>query len=115
MPARLLTRREQAEFACAYVRTYTVAVGYEWDEAKNRSNVRKHGVDFADAVLALEDEDALTVRDDDTDEEERFVTIGADGLGRLIVVAYTWREENIRVISARKATRREHGTYEGER
>ena len=102
-------------FACAYVRAYTNGVVYEWDEAKNRSNLRKHGVDFADAVLALEDEHALTIPDDESDAEERFVTLGVDGLERLLVVAYTWREENIRVISARKATRRERTAYEGER
>jgi uncharacterized protein len=90
-------------------------VAYEWDETKNRSNLRKHSVDFADAVLALEDENAVTVRDDDSDEEERLVTIGADGLGRVLVVVYTWREENIRMISARTATRRERAVYEAER
>lgn len=91
------------------------AVPYEWDEQKDRSNVRKHGIAFADAVLALEDDEALTVRDEDSDQEDRFVTIGADALGRLLVVVYTWREENIRVISARKATRRERADYEGKR
>jgi Uncharacterized protein conserved in bacteria len=90
-------------------------VAYEWDETKSRSNLRKHSVDFADAVLALEDESAVTVRDDDSDEEERFVTIGVDGLGRVLVVVYTWREENIRMISARTATRRERTPYEAER
>ncbi|MDP9360689.1 MAG: BrnT family toxin [Acidobacteriota bacterium] len=90
-------------------------MAYEWDETKNRSNLRKHSLDFADAVLALEDENAVTVRDDDTEEEERFVTIGVDGLGRVLVVVYTWREENIRMISARTATRRERAAYEAER
>jgi len=74
----------------------------------------KHGVDFADAALALEDDNALTIRDDDSDEEDRFVTIGVDGLGRLLLVAYAWRGEDIRIISARKATRRERAAYEGE-
>ncbi len=88
---------------------------YEWDEEKNRSNTRKHAIDFADAVLALEDDNAMTMRDQDVDEEDRFVTVGADALDRLLVVVYTWRGENIRVISARKATRRERATYEGRR
>lgn len=87
-------------------------MSYEWDAAKNRANHRKHGVDFADAATALEDENAITLRDDDSDGEERFVTIGTDGSGRLLVVAYTWREEDLRVISARKATRRERAAYE---
>jgi len=90
-------------------------VVYEWDEEKNRSNTRKHAIDFADAVLALEDDNAMTMRDQDVDEEDRFVTVGADALDRLLVVVYTWRGENIRVISARKATRRERATYEGRR
>jgi len=72
-------------------------------------------VDFADAVFALEDENAVTVRDEDSDEEECFVTIGVDGLGRVLVVVYTWREEDIRMISARTANRRERMAYEAER
>jgi len=90
-------------------------VSYEWDEKKNRTNVRKHGVNFADAVFALEDDDALTMRDEDSAEEERFVTMGTDAFGRVLVVIYTWRDENIRLISARKAARRERAAYEGER
>jgi uncharacterized DUF497 family protein len=77
-------------------------VAYEWDDEKNRTNRRKHGVDFADAVSALEDDEALTMDDDDSDEEDRFVTLGMDSLGRLLVVVHTWRGENIRMISAVK-------------
>jgi uncharacterized DUF497 family protein len=55
------------------------------------------------------------MRDQDFDEEERFITLGVDALGRLLVVAYTWRDENIRVISARQGTRRERSMYEGKR
>ena len=76
-----------------------------------RTNVRKHRIHFADGVSALEDERALTVRDSFTDEE-RWVTLGVDALGRLLVVVYTWRGERIRLISARTATPREHGQYE---
>ena len=86
---------------------------YEWDEAKNRSNQAKHGVHFAEAVIALEDERALTMPDEDSEDEQRFATIGVDGMGRVLVVVYTWRDDNIRVISARKATRRERAAYEG--
>lgn len=86
---------------------------YEWDDQKAASNVMKHGVDFADAVTALEDEAAITVADEFA-EEERFITIGTDALGRLIVVVYTWRgEDTIRLISARKATSHERRQYEG--
>ncbi|MEW6532565.1 MAG: BrnT family toxin [Thermodesulfobacteriota bacterium] len=85
---------------------------YEWDRDKADKNVRKHDVDFADAVTALEDDNALTVEDQDP-EEERFITVGMDALGRLLVVTYTWRGEHVRLISARKATRRERNQYEG--
>jgi len=86
---------------------------YEWDEQKAASNLMKHGVDFADATIALEDEAAMTVADEFADEE-RFITIGLDALGRLLVVVYTWRgEETIRLISARKATAHERRHYEG--
>lgn len=84
---------------------------YEWDPAKASSNLEKHGVDFADAVIALEDENALSMADDHPDEE-RFVAMGIDALGRVLVVVYTWRDERVRVISARKATPRERRLYE---
>ena len=90
-------------------------MAYEWDAEKNRSNIRKHGVNFADAVLVLEDDNALTIRDAVSDEEDRFVTIGVDALGRLLLVIYAWRGEDVRIISARKTTRRERAAYEGER
>ena len=86
-------------------------MGSEWDPAKARSNLRKHGVRFADAVTALEDADAVTVRDE-REDEERWITIGMDAEGRLLVVIFTWRGERIRLISARPATRREAGQYE---
>jgi len=93
---------------------YTGDVNFEWDEEKRRQNLRKHSVEFADAVSALEDEEALTSADDDSDEEERFVTLGADLFGRILVVVYTWRGDSVRLISARKATPRERKQY-GER
>jgi uncharacterized protein len=86
-------------------------VGYEWDPEKAAGNLDKHGIDFADAVAVLEDELALT-RDDDYPHERRYATIGTDTLGRLLVVIYTWRGENIRFISAREATPRERRHYQ---
>ncbi|HKI86518.1 MAG TPA: BrnT family toxin [Thermoanaerobaculia bacterium] len=85
---------------------------YEWDQRKARENLRKHGVDFADAVGALEDEFALTVHDLHAQGEERYVTMGADPLDRILVVVFTWRGDRIRVISARQATGRERRQYE---
>ena len=84
----------------------------EWDPRKARLNARKHGVQFADSVAVLEDERALTMRDPSAHEEERWVTLGLDALGRALVVVYTWRGERVRLISARKATARERRRYE---
>ena len=75
------------------------------------SNLRKHRIDFADAVTVFEDEFAVTI-DDDEPEEKRFVTIGMDALARVLVVVYTWRGPNIRIISARKAGAEERRQYE---
>ncbi len=90
-----------------------LGMAYEWDPNKAELNRRKHGVDFADAVLALEDEQALTISDPFSDEEERFISIGADPSGSLLVVVYTCRGDRIRLISARRATSRERRHYEG--
>ena len=66
--------------------------GFEWDPHKDRANVRRHGVDFADAVAVFEDERAITVPDDLTAvDEQRWLTVGRDTRGRVLVVAYTWR------------------------
>ncbi len=83
----------------------------EWDPAKARANLRKHGVRFSDAVTALEDARAISVRDEGADEE-RWVSIGMDSLVRILVVVYTWRDKRVRLISARPATRREAQQYE---
>jgi len=88
-------------------------MGYSWDPNKARANFDKHKVDFADAVTALEDDSAVTIEDDNPDEE-RYITIGRDALGRILVIVYTYRDEAIRLISARKATARERVQYKGE-
>lgn len=85
---------------------------YEWDPDKARRNRRKHGVSFADAVGVFEDDLALTVRDASSHSEDRFITLGSDPLGRLLVVVYAWRDDRIRLISARESTRRERRQYE---
>jgi len=85
---------------------------YEWDKAKAASNLRKHGVRFADAVTTLEDDYALTVEDDSEEGEMRFVTIGMNDALHLLVVVWTERVGDvIRIISARKATAHERKTY----
>lgn len=67
--------------------TYNNYVEFEWDIKKALSNLKKHGIDFADAVSVLEDERAVTIPDEYYDEE-RFVTIGMDVLGRILVIVY---------------------------
>ena len=83
----------------------------EWDPRKAAANLRKHGVDFADAATVLCDERAVTIRDEDADEE-RYVTIGADATLRILVIVYTWRGDRPRLISARQATPAEREQYE---
>lgn len=84
---------------------------YQWDKNKSASNLQKHGIEFADAVSVFSDELAITIPDNRFDEE-RFVTIGMDGFGRILVIVFTWRSEDIRLISARLAERRERKQYE---
>jgi uncharacterized protein len=83
----------------------------EWDPVKAKANLGKHGVRFAHALTALEDVRAISVREEAVGEE-RWISIGMDSLGRILVVVYTWREERVRLISARPATRRETRQYE---
>lgn len=85
---------------------------YTWDEGKRTANERKHGVEFADAVSVLDDLLALTIEDRDHDEQ-RFVTLGMDAFGRLLVVVYTYPEPDIiRILSARKAEPHEYREYQ---
>ena len=86
---------------------------FEWDPEKNRLNQNKHGVSFADTFAVFEDPNALTVEDYERGEE-RYVTMGMDCLGRILIVVYTWRSDNIRIISARKAARTEVRHYESQ-
>jgi uncharacterized protein len=87
-----------------------MAADAAWDPRKAAANLKKHGVDFADAVTVLHDEQAITVRDDEADEE-RYVTIGMDALGNVLVVVYVWRDDRPRLISARPATPQEREQY----
>jgi uncharacterized DUF497 family protein len=90
-------------------------VAYEWDAAQASANLRKHGIDFADAVTALEDDLALTMEDLLADGERRWLSLGTDASGRLLLVVYTWRQDSIRLISARPATAWERLQYEEKR
>jgi uncharacterized DUF497 family protein len=86
-------------------------IEFEWDPRKAAANVRKHGIQFADAVPVLEDERAISLRNGVHSEEERWVTIGMDALARVVTVVYTWRGNTVRIISARPATPNERMQY----
>jgi uncharacterized DUF497 family protein len=86
-------------------------VDVEFDPAKARANVRKHRVSFADAEQALRDPLAVTIDDPDSEGEQRFVTLGMDALGRVLVIVHTVRGDRVRLISARKASKGEAEQY----
>lgn len=93
---------------------YIECMNFEWDETKRRSNLLKHGVDFADAVEVFFDDCALTIEDPHAPGEQRFVTLGMDAGLRVLVVVNAYRDgDTIRLISARKADRKERRHYEG--
>ncbi|MBI2115813.1 MAG: BrnT family toxin [candidate division NC10 bacterium] len=83
-----------------------------WDPEKAKLNLRKHGIHFSDAEGVLFDPHALTEEDQTAQGEHRYVTIGLDSLGRILVVVYAYRGDDIRLISARRATRKERRSYE---
>ncbi|MFT4256552.1 MAG: BrnT family toxin [Pseudoxanthomonas sp.] len=88
-------------------------MNYEWDEGKRTENLRKHGVDFADAVGALEDPAGLTI-EDDAEDEVRFITLGCGFSDHVLYVVWTERSEDvIRIISARRASPGEARQYQG--
>ncbi len=83
---------------------------FEWDTDKAESNLRKHGINFAEATSVLKDDTAITIYDQHP-IEDRYITIGISDLGQLLVVVYTLRPNKIRLISARKANKRERQQY----
>jgi uncharacterized protein len=88
---------------------------FEWDEEKAKSNFKKHGVSFDEAATIFNDPRIATISDPDHSEaEERYVSIGKSIIMRLLSVIHTYREERIRLISARKATKAEKKTYEND-
>jgi len=88
-------------------------VQFEWDLKKTANNLRKHGISFKEAATVFGDPLSMTFEDPDHSiDEQRFVTIGESRKRRVLVVAHTDRGGVIRIISARKATRRERKFYE---
>jgi hypothetical protein len=89
------------------------SMDFEWDEQKAAKNISKHGVSFHEAATVFGDPLALTFYDPDhSDDEDRYLTIGHSEEGKLIIISHTDREDRIRIISARRATRREGKAYE---
>lgn len=83
----------------------------EFDPAKAKVNLSKHKVSFSHAEQALHDPSAFTIEDPDSQTEERFITLGMDALGRVLVVVHTQRGHRTRLISARKASKGESEQY----
>lgn len=87
---------------------------FEWDDEKNRKNIRKHGISFEEAGTVFADGHARLIQDPDhSAEEDRFVLLGMSQKLRVLVVCHCYRksEELIRIISARKANRKEEKFY----
>ncbi len=90
-----------------------MSLTFEWDEGKASENLTKHGVSFAEASAVFADPLSRTIPDPlHSDEEDKFVILGESASGQTLVVVHTYREDNIRIISARKATSRERKDYE---
>ena len=88
---------------------------FEWDEEKAAANLEKHGVSFDEAASVFYDPLASVYEDPDHSvSEKRFLTIGTSAGGRLLHIAFADREERIRIITARKVTKRERELYEEE-
>lgn len=86
---------------------------FEWNEDKAEINLTKHGVSFSEASTVFGDPLSMTQYDPDhSDDEDRYITMGESSDGRLLVVSHTDRDDRIRIISARRATRRERKDYE---
>jgi uncharacterized DUF497 family protein len=90
-----------------------MALTFEWDEHKALMNEHNHGVTFDEAATVFGDPDALTIFDEyHSINEERYITLGVSNRRRVLIVVYTEREPNIRLISARRATPAERRQYE---
>lgn len=89
-------------------------IAFEWNEAKDRANRKKHGVSFEEAKSVFFDEYAVQFYDEEhSPEEERFIMLGLSNLSRVLVVCHCERADGevLRIISARKATKKERGFY----
>jgi len=85
---------------------------FEWDPAKGEANAAKHGIPFGQAATVFADPLPVTAADPDhSADESRFITVGASATGSLLIVAHTDRRDTVRLVSARRLTRRERNAY----
>lgn len=90
-------------------------MNFEWNTGKADKNTRKHGVSFQEALTVFQDALSLTYPDTDhSTDEDRYLIIGLSSFGNVLVITHTFRNDNIRIISARKATKKERHFYETE-
>ena len=86
---------------------------FEWDDRKAKQNIQKHGISFEEATTVFGDPFSITIYDPlHSKEEDRFVILGMSNKNRILVVVHTERNDRIRIISARKATKKERKQYE---
>lgn len=91
-------------------------MGFEWDVRKAESNFEKHGIRFSESLPIFEDDYAITISDDESDpDEQRFISVGTGVKERVLVVVYSHRDENMRIISARLAETHERSQYKESR
>ena len=92
-------------------------IKFSWDQAKALSNLKKHGVSFEEAQSVFYDESAVQFYDDESPDEDRFILLGVSNMSRVLVVVHCERGaegEELRIISARKATKKEHRHFQGD-
>ena len=88
---------------------------FEWDEKKAVQNIKKHGISFEEAATVFGDPFSITIYDPlHSQNEDRFVILGMSNKNRLLVVIHTERGDRIRIISARKATKKERRQYKSD-
>ncbi len=95
----------------SFVSIYTIYMRFQFDPQKANTNRKKHKVAFPDAEGVFYDELAIHIEDYDSEEESRFIAIGMGSTGQILTVIYTYRGEEIRLISARRATGKEVKYY----
>lgn len=94
---------------------YMGEYSFKWDESKRNINIRKHGVDFSDVVNIFYDDETIIIEDPKHYNEQRYIALGIDTKCRTVLVVHVYREVDvIRVISARKANKRERKQFVGE-